>query len=89
MVAVDHFLGGDAFLAGADGHGNTVLVATADEHHFLLLQAQVAHVYVGRDINTGEMADVYTAVGIGQSCRHQCAVEFLFHICRCRFIYCE
>lgn len=31
VVAVDHLLGGDAFLAGTDGDRHAVLVASADE----------------------------------------------------------
>ena len=78
MVAVYHFLNGDALLAGADCYGHSVLVATADEHHLLLLQAQIAHVDVGRNIHAGKVADVYATVGIRQCRSDGGAFEILF-----------
>src|SRR3712207_7177186 len=50
----------------AYGDRYTVLVAAADEHHLLLLQPEIAHVDVGRNIYTGQVADVHAAVGVGQ-----------------------
>ena len=80
MIAVYHLLNRDAFLACADCYGHTVLVATADEHHFLLLQAQIAHVDVCRHIHASQVADVYSTVGVGQSRCHGGAFELvLFH----------
>ena len=82
VVAVDHILRGDALLAGTDGDGHTVLVASADEHHVFFLQAKVAHVDVGRHIYTGQMAYVNTAVGIGKGSRDGGPlIVFLFHSC--------
>ena len=79
VIAVHDGLRGDALLAGADGHGHTVLVATADEAHIALFEAEIAHVDVGRYVHTCQVADVHTAVGIGQGGCHQRAFELLFH----------
>lgn len=65
VVAVDHLLGGDAFLAGTDGDRHAVLVASADEEHFLLFQAQIAHIDVSRHVNASQVSYMYTSVGIG------------------------
>ena len=43
-----------------------MLVRAADKHYGASLQAEVAHVDVGRHIDSGKMSDVNTAVGIGQ-----------------------
>ena len=81
VVAVHHFLGRAALLACADGDGHAVLVGAADEEHLAALQAEVADVDVGRHVDAGEVAYVYTAVGVGQGCRHQRAGKFvLFHV---------
>ena len=80
MVAVHHLLGGDALFAGTDGNGHAMLVTTADKDHLLLLQAEVAHVDVGRYIDAGQVADVYRTVGLGQGRRHGGTFELLFHI---------
>ena len=80
MVAVYHFLNGDALLAGADCYGHAVLVATSDEHNLLLLKAQIAHVDVGRNIHASQVAYVYATVGIRQSRGDGGAFEILlFH----------
>ena len=87
VIAVYHLLNRDAFLACADCHGHTVLVATADEHHFLLLQAQIAHIDVGRHIHASQVADVYSTVGVWQSRSHSGAFELvLFHYIMCFLI---
>ena len=74
MVAVNDILRGDAFLAGTDGDGYTMLVASADEQHVLLLQSEVAHIDVGRHIDTCQVANVYAAIGVRQCSRHGCAL---------------
>ena len=80
MVTVNDLLRGDALLAGALGNGYAVLVATAHEQHILALQAQVAHVDVGRHIHTSQMADVNGSVSIGQRRRHQRPRKFLLFL---------
>ena len=80
MVAVHHLLCGDALLACTDGDRHAVLVASADEHHFLMLQSEVTHIDVGRYIDSGEVSDVHSTVGIRQGGSDGCALEFvLFH----------
>lgn len=79
MVAVDHFLRGDALLAGAQGDGYTVFVAAADHHYVLALETHVARVDVSRDIDSGEVSDVNGPVGIGEGGGDECTLEFLFH----------
>ena len=80
MVAVYHVLGCTAFLLGTDGDGHTVLVASADEDDVLLLEAQVAHVDVGGDVDAGQVTDVDRAVGIGQGRCHGSTFKLFLHI---------
>ena len=80
VVSVHNVLRCDAFLLGAYRDGHSVLVASADEDYVLVLHAQVAHVYVSRNIHSGKVAYVHSAVGIWQSCCYSCTfVVFLFH----------
>ena len=37
MLSIDDILWGDAFFSGSDSNGYTVLIATANEYHFLSL----------------------------------------------------
>ncbi len=84
MVAVNHLLYGDTLLACTDSNGHAVLVATANKHHLLFLQSQVAHVDIGRHIDTGKVPDVHTTVGIRQGSRNCGTLEMLFfHIYSC------
>ena len=81
VVTIDHVLRCDAFLAGTYSNGYTMLVATANEQHILLLQAQVTYVDVGRHIHTCQMTDVNTSVGIRQRRGNGRSLKtFLFHI---------
>ena len=58
-----------------------MLVATADEHHFLFLQSQIAHIDVCRHIHSGEVADMHSAIGVWQGGGHGGALKILiFHI---------
>ena len=80
MVAVNDILRGDAFLAGTDGDGYTMLVASADEHDIFLLQSEVTNIDVCWYIDTCQMSDMYTAVGIGEGRGYGCAlILFLLH----------
>ena len=81
------FLRRAAFLLGADGDGHPVLVASADEEDFLLLQAQVADIDVGGHIHPRQVADVHRPVGVRQGRCHRGTFEILFHIWL-YFIYC-
>ena len=66
VVAVHHFLYGDTLLTGTYGDGHAMLVRATDEDHLALLQTEVAHVDVGRDVNACEVSYVYAAIGIRQ-----------------------
>ena len=65
MVAVNNVLWCNTFLLCFDGNGHAMLVAATYHEHILTLEAQIAHIDVGRDINSGQMADVYWTIGIG------------------------
>ena len=65
VIAVHHFLNAATFFARTDSYGNTVLVRSADEKHIAVTQTEVAGIDVGGYVNTGEVADVHTAVGVG------------------------
>ena len=81
VVSVHHVLGRDALFLGPDGDGHAVLVAAANEYHFLFLQPEISHVDVSGHIHAGQVAYVHAAVGVGQGGGHQRALEFLvFHI---------
>ena len=80
MVAVYDILGGDALFAGADGDGHSMLVAASDHLDILAAQAKETGVDVGRDINSGEVADVYRAVGVGEGSGDKSPFEVLLHL---------
>ena len=67
MITVYHVLRRDALLLGPDGDGHAMLVRTADEKHVLLLQTEVTHVNVRRDIHPCQMTDMHRTVGVWQS----------------------
>ena len=79
VVAVHHFLNAATFLAGTDGYGHTVLVRTADEEDIAVAEAEIAGIDVRGDVDTGEVADVHTAVGIGQGGGDEGSLEFIAH----------
>lgn len=81
VVAIHHILWRDAFLASSHSHGHAVLIRSADKHHFLAFQTEVAHVDVSRNIHAGQVSDMHTAVSVGQCRSHGSALEFLvlFH----------
>ncbi len=80
VVAVDDILGGHPFGLGLYGDGHTMLVAAPYHNHILAAQAQETGVDVGGNVNSGKVADMYRAVGIGQRRGHERALEFLLHI---------
>jgi len=87
VVAVADILRRDTFFLGANGDGHSVLVTTADEDHILLLQTKIAHIDVGRNIYTGQVTDVHTAVGIGQRGGDSSTFEFLFFHLDCLYLF--
>ena len=81
MVAVADILRSDALFLSADGDRYSVFVGTTDKENITSAKAQIAHIDVGRHINSRQVSDMNTTVGIGQSGRHKGALEvFLFHI---------
>ena len=78
MVAVAHVLRRDTLFLGPQGDGNTVLIAAADEDNLLLFESQIAHVDVGRHVDSRQMTNVNAPVGIGQCRRNRGAFELLF-----------
>src|SRR5690606_36509492 len=83
-VLVNDVLGRDALLHGAHGDGGTVLVAPAHEQYLLAPLAQVAHVDIGRQVGTGDVADVQRTVGVWQGSGDGVA-DGLFHgSCDCK-----
>ena len=73
-------MGRASLLAGTDGDGYAVLVRAADEEYLAALEAQVAHVDVGRHIDAGQMAYVYTAVSVGQGGGDESAGKVFLHV---------
>ena len=64
MIAVYYLLYGDTFLLGTDGYWYTMLVATADENNVLLLETEIANIDIGWHVNTCQVTDMNTTVGI-------------------------
>jgi hypothetical protein len=82
VIAVYHFLHGATFFACTDSHGHSVFVRATDEEHFLLAQTEIAHIDVGRNVNTSQVTDVYTAVGIGKGSSDESSIECLVIHCQ-------
>ena len=80
MVAVNDILGRNTLFFGLDRDGHTMLVGASDHHHILAAQAQKAGIDVGGHIYSGQMADVYRAVCIGEGGRNERTFEVLRHI---------
>ena len=81
MIAIYYLLYGDTFLLGTDGDRQAVLIATADEDNVLLLEAELAILDIGWHIDTCQVTDMHTTVGVRQSSRHGGTFKvLLFHI---------
>jgi hypothetical protein len=81
MILVDYLLGGDPFLPGFDGNGNTVLIRTAYKNNVFFLQPQVPGINICRDVNTCQVSDVNRSVGIWQGRCNEMAFGIL-HFCK-------
>ena len=79
VITIHHVLWGDALLAGSHRDGHTVLIASADKQHILLLQSQVTYIDVGWYVNASQMTDVNTTVCIGQCRGHRSPLKFGFY----------
>ena len=83
MIAVADILRCNALFLGTQGDRHTVLITTANEDHFLLLESQIAHIDVGRNVHSCQMSNVNATVCIRQCSGHRGAFEFLFfHLIR-------
>ena len=80
MIAVYDILWSYSFFLCADSDRYSMFVRTANEEHIFFFQAQIAHVNIGRYVNTCQMADMDRTVGIRQSRCHGRSLEFFFHI---------
>ena len=77
MIAIYYLLYGDTFLLGTDGYWYTMLVATADENNVLLLETEIANIDIGWHVNTCQVTDMNTTVGIRQCCGNGGTFEIL------------
>ncbi len=84
VITVHYVLGGDTLLAGLYGDGYAMLVAAADEQHLLSLKTEIPRIDVGRDIDSGQVADMHRPVGVRQGRGDKCTLEF-FHRFVCFF----
>ncbi len=81
MIAVDHFLRGNAFFAGFDSDRHAVLIRSADEKDFLAFRPEITHINIGRDIDSCQVPDMDGAVGIGQGRSYRSPFPFFsFHL---------
>ncbi len=81
MIAVHHILRCDALFLGTDGDRHTVLITATNKYHFLFLQTEVSYVDISRNIHTGQVTNMYTAISIRQCSRHRSAFKLLFFHC--------
>ena len=65
VIAVDHLGGSDSLLLRPDGYGRAVGIAAGHHKHAVSLQPVVAGEDVGRQVTSGDVAQVQGAVGIG------------------------
>ena len=79
VIAVDDILGSDTLGTRFYRDRHTVLVAAAYEGDFASVETEIAGIYIGGDIDTGEMADMDRSVGIGKSRSDECALIFFVH----------
>ena len=80
VVFVHYVLRAAALLAGLDGDGHAVLVASAHIQHILPAQAEIPNVNIGGHIHAGQMPDMHRTIGVWQRTGHKGSLELLFHI---------
>lgn len=56
-----------------------MFVASSYKQHLLTLHAEIACIYIRRDVDAGQVADVHRPVGVGQGGSDKRALE-IFHI---------
>ena len=77
VVLVDDILRGNPLLAGLYRNGYAVFVRSANRNDILAPQAQVTRIDVRRNIDSGQVADMYGTVGVRKRRSNQVAFEFL------------
>ena len=80
VVFVYYVLRAASLLAGLDGYGHAVLVASAHIQHILPAQAEIPNVNIGGHIHAGQMPDMHRTIGVWQRTGHKGSLELLFHI---------
>lgn len=80
VVLVNDFLRRTSQILGLESDRNAMLVASANEKHVFSLEAEITHIDVCRNINSGEMADVNASVGVWKRGGNEMSLEFLFHV---------
>ena len=78
-ITVHDLLRRHPFLAGLDGDGHAVFVASADRNHVAAPEPQVTGINVRRYVNSRQMADMHRTVGIGKSRGNEITLEFFCH----------
>jgi len=81
VVSVHDVLRRASFLAGFDGDGHAVFIATADEENLLTHRPQVARIDVGRHIYARQMSYMHRPVGIGQRRCDSVSFVLLVRVC--------
>ncbi|MNX85880.1 hypothetical protein D3C86_1177350 [compost metagenome] len=64
MILVYNLLWAYTFLHRANSDRYTMLVRAADKFNILLAGTLKTHIYIGRQITSGKVPDVYWSVGI-------------------------
>ena len=79
VVTVHDLLRRHSLLAGLDGDGHAMFVASADRNHVAAPEPQVTGINVRRYVNSRQMADMHRPVGIGKSRGNEITLEFFCH----------
>lgn len=75
MVLIYHILRGDPCVARLQGNGHPMLIGPPDEKHLFSFQPEITGIYVGGNVNPGQVADMDRPVGIRKGRRDQRALE--------------
>ena len=64
MITVNNILRSHSLFLSLDGNGHSMLIRTTDKYYFFSFLPQIAHLNIGRNINTGQMTDMHRPVSI-------------------------
>ena len=59
MITVNNILRSHSLFLSLDGNGHSMLIRTTDKYYFFSFLPQIAHINIGRNINTGQMTDIF------------------------------